>query len=287
MKKTIITLNSSQIKQFVTCPMAWNLRSAQSLGLHSEGRKPALDWGTLTHYVLEHFYRGRFEGNGLIEATEAMKFRDKRIPKDDELSIAQIWDLYPEKQEKLRERYMQYCMSKAMEPNHWKPKSSDHVEVGFTTVIYEDDQFIFVLEGRIDLLIATILGDTVIDHKTQSRLEFLSLTKLQFPVYCLGAQCPNIIVNYVMLTDKFDKYTFRTDGTTYSKAQLDWYREWLVKEVFWKVAKWQIEKKLGSCSGTYDSQECMYKSYCWEPSEEMAERILRHKYVTIKTRRSW
>lgn len=283
--KTIISLNSSQIKQFLSCNMFWNLRSAQGLGTINETRKDALDWGTLVHYVLEHYYRARWKSDGLEEATEAMKFRDKRVPKDDTLSINDIWNLYPDKQEFLLTRMKQYLGMKAMMGRDWRPKYENAVELGFSTSIYEDDTFIFALEGRIDLLESE---GAIVDHKTQSRLSFLSLHRPQFYVYCLGAQTDRFIINYFMLTEKFEsKWTFRVEGDTYRKSVLDYYRNYLITNVFAKIAQWKIEKNHGACAGVYDANECMYTSHCFEPSEEVAESILRHKFVKIQPRRSW
>lgn len=287
--KTIISLSSSAIKSFLACPMFWNYRHAQGRSLQQGERRLSLDAGTLVHFALENFYRGRGRGETGVEAmAKALRFDDGRIPKDDELSIAQMYKLYPEHHGLLRTRLMQYAGVAAMDPRHFRPVTEDSVELGFSTPIYEDDSHIFVIEGRIDLLVQTAMGLTNVDHKTQWKYSNLDVNKPQFVIYAIGAEAPNLVINYIMLTATYDaKYTFRRDGTTFSKSFLDWYRSMLITQVFGKIAMWNIAKNLGSCSGVYESNPCMFQSVCFDTNDERAEKILRHKYVQIKNRRSW
>lgn len=272
--KTIISLSQSQISEFLRCAQLWNLHSAQLWGKAEVQERHALDAGTIVHAFLEQHYKG----NNFAAA-----------PRHFSPETKELWEGFDEREYKGRPKYLtrdflfervkMYIMGRTLQGD-WKAKD---VEVGFSTVIFENDQFVFVLEGRIDLLTEGM----IIDFKTQSRYSNLSKRKIQFITYAMATGIPHVMIQYIMLTEKVDNHTFRTDLMSYSRAEMEYWKNYLIERVFMKIAKWEIEPNHGACAGTYDAAPCMFENVCWETDEDMRSRILRQNFVQIEEHRSW
>jgi len=277
--KTIISLSQSQISEFLRCPQLWNLHTAQNWGKPEQDERYYLDEGTIVHAFLEHYYR---DSTPLGNIPSKFTGEVKEIWRDFDVT-----DKYKERpahltKDFLFERIKLYVMGKMMRGD-WRARENG-VEVGFSTVIYEDDQFVFVIEGRIDLITT---DNCIVDHKTQSRWANLYMRKVQFVTYAMATGLSHVIANYIMLTKEVNAQTFRTDLVSFSKAELEYWKNYLIEWVFWKIARWEIWQNHGACGGTYDSWPCMFEKVCWEQNEEMRARILRHNFVKIEEHRSW
>lgn len=288
--KKVIALSSSQIAVFHQCPQKWNYLCAQELGPPIPFTKPAPDKGTVIHAVLEKYYRLRFTdvGAAMKSISDKWEFEPSTDPKKE--SPVEAWNRRtPEEQTFLRSLMLQYAAVKSI-TGDFTPLTQESVELGFSSIIYEDDDWIFALEGRIDLLAAdSQISERrkMVDHKAQVKAERLYLRRPQFQTYCLASKTSTLIVNYIRLHKEMQSRTFERDAITFSKSDMDYWRDYLVRAVFGKIARWEIEKDHGACGGAMDKYPCIFSDVCYEQDSEIAQRILAQRFVKVEGRRSW
>lgn len=274
MPKKILTLDSSQIDSFLTCPTLWFYHYKKRLEQRPrdgfERNKTPMDMGTYGHKLLEIIYKERAKGNHLGATDVAFAYDlDKETcrcshGREYHRVWAQDWKesnnlkgsdgcgsigctctefepvefpLNAVDREFTRERVLQYTFVEGSTIPELIPKSEKHVEVGFSHKLYEDSDRLYILEGRIDLLgqIARNVEEGWADHKFQARERNLYLKSIQFRNYAMVTQLPLGVVNYIRFAKKIEKdHTFKRDLISFSRAELDWWRGELIK-VFHKV----------------------------------------------------
>jgi hypothetical protein len=171
---------------------------------------------------------------------------------------------------RLREYFFTY------QNNDFQVETPDHVEVGFSEVIHEDTDNLFVLEGRIDLL-ANLQGiECVVDHKFQMRRHQLYPKSVQFRNYALVAKKLLFIVNYIRLTKSVDKDTLVRELVNFTVPEL---LAWKLKliDIFHRIKRakqlgdsgGQPEQNFGACPGRFN-YSCYFTHLCEEPNKEIA-----------------
>lgn len=304
-KKTLI-LDSSQIDAFLTCPQLWEYGYKDRLAPISAAKtSEAMAMGTLGHKFLEIYYKERARKVTQDEAIEkalafepeaeercslcdASREEHELIPEDKHIFQPKPFPLEKPKRAFVAQRFREYCYTYSQKDI--VPISSDHVEVGFSYKLYEDDECLYVLEGRMDLL--GQYGDNPIwmDHKFQLRSRDLYKKSIQFRNYAMVARETAGItmgmVNYIRMTKEITKDTLKREMITFSKPELDYWKYNLI-DIFHEIAKAvgdnKYEKNYSSCSGKF-GYPCDFTPLC----EEYVPGIIEAKRNTLYTiKKEW
>lgn len=250
--KTLI-LDSSQIAQYLTCPSKWHFGSQLHLEpAEFKESKVAMNMGTYGHKLLEVYYK--FKHLGIPKASEiALDYPiDKEVcrcghgtehhPEPHEYQDGckviscmcekfepMDFPLSTEDRLTVTNRFIDYTAYEGYVVPHMTAKSPDHLEVGFAEEIYKDDNYQFILEGRIDF-IGSISDQAPIawaDHKFQTKGSYLFNKSIQFRNYSMVQDLTIGAINYIRLADKLvlrqepKKYlTFERDVISFSRAEL-------------------------------------------------------------------
>lgn len=158
-----IILDASQIEQFEACPRKWY--NDHVLNLTSVTTNTALSTGSYFHEVLKLYYGLGLENAPVSKhikkavdyavhlATSAEAVRWPRVKADPKFHV---------------DRLRAYLITHMCEDDSAEIVA---VEKGFSTLLFEDSQRRYILEGMIDLIwIKKHMGLTVTDHKTQQRM---------------------------------------------------------------------------------------------------------------------
>lgn len=303
MPKFNLTLDSSQIYEFQTCPLKWYYKYKENLRLSNLAQKIAADKGTLVHHLSELYYTQRAllpNGNALLQLNDAIEtFKTTKVtkdlfPDDDgtlESFICQRFALYVQ-------RYLNEDFQVQVGAN-----GDAGVEIGFSNLLFENDEVRFVLEGRLDLLIKLANGELAwVDHKTQEKTSDLYSYKTQFRTYALATGFNYGIINYIgMQQDKNNELLrnnklFRRSLIHFPKEMI---QEWKFKiiTIFEKIytgltnenpEKYFYESKNESaCAGAFDSWPCEYSAICEEFNWDFKNKVKDFKYTKVKPWSPW
>ena len=280
--KKITTLNSTAIVHFLECPRKYNYASVQALapkGVFSE----AMGKGEIFHHLICKYWQLKLEKHPKPFLAITEELRNKR----EEFAYISNEDL-----DFLRQRFFAYSIfweSDPARPLVMEGKLA--IEIGFSVKIYEDDENIFILEGRLDR-IATQQGiDFLLDHKTQSRKSTYHWRRPQFMNYILGAQIQGmpinkLMVDYIGLQQTIGKDTFRRDMFQYPPSAIKEWHNYIIERIFKPVSLGKITfKERGSCEGTYSP--CTYNDLCDAPSDRAESELIELKFERREPHRSW
>lgn len=173
----------------------------------------------------------------------------------------------------VKDRVLMYTMVEGNGLPAFHAKSPEHVEVGFSHKLYEDDNRLYILEGRIDLIgqIANNCPDGWADHKFQMRQRDLYLKSIQFRNYALVTQKSIGVVNYIRFAKKVEKdVTFKRAIISFSRMEMESWKNQLTRifhQVEAQVESWNKQEDTiqthnwSSCSGKY-GYPCDYTDLC-------------------------
>lgn len=181
--KTIIRFDSQILNNLESC--ARKLKWASHVGYVPEHKADSLSKGILVHDAMAAYYTAIKDGISRRDAIDAMIAAiDKKILKTDlDLPVAM----------EVKKAATEYAMFRI--EDSWIPLA---IEQPFSYTIYEDDDYIFLHEGIVDLVIADVnIKMAVVDHKSSSRNSYVSSMSNQFKGYARAFSCPNMIVNKI------------------------------------------------------------------------------------------
>lgn len=196
-------------------------------------------------------------------------------------------EITPNEKNKVQQRFRDYCFTYSS--NEFHPPAASAVEVGFSYPLYEDDEYYFVLEGKIDLFKPTRKGMefSFVDHKFQLRQRDLYKKSIQFRNYGLVTNAKIAMINYIRLKEKLDNYTLQQVPITYAIDEHQWWKSRLIEYYFeileiLKVNKEGVEipKNWGACSGQF-GYECDYTQLCNE-RDSRVKNAMQEQLYTIK-----
>lgn len=303
--KKVITLDSSQLTTFNECPTMWNYGSVNRLVPKpiennfpkDEEKMDSKAAGSYGHKVLEFYYDGIKNG---VEQYTAFNDAIDIFHKD--------WDQTEEELSKLHDVVTTLggdniaIINKRLQEYTWfytKDFNPEALEVGFSKVIYEDAERVYILEGRIDFLGTSCDGGTPLfmDHKLQFKRSSLYTGSIQFRNYALATELEFGIVNYIRMAKNPDRNTFVRAPISYSKLQMDaWRRELLGS--FRLVEQYQDFLTLGiadeegkykrrsSCPGRFN-YPCPYITLCDEPIAELVQIKIKQSFEVKEEWRPW
>ncbi len=287
MPKIDIILDSTQISQFLECAEEWNLSNNENLELN-DAYKRALNMGSYGHLLLETYYK-ELCSNDKTKATEISLAT--KVPERLELENEDI--------ELVKERFQVYTF--VYLNDQFLVKDPACVELGFSYLLYEDDDRRYILEGKIDHYshhgpsFGYFNGQrTIMDHKFQLKAHDLYQRRIQFRNYALVAKASMFIINYIRLTKKVDKTTYKRDIIPFSTLELDLWRERLIR-IFRKVELEKIrvketgesyEHNWGSCENKY-GYACQYTHICESTSLVELEQVKKLRYHKKEEWKPW
>jgi hypothetical protein len=288
--KFILALDSTQIDAYKTCPTLWNQSHNLSLQLITPWlfNRP-MTMGTLGHAYLENFYRSRAQGTNPMQAiTNALRINYLDLGDD----VARL-DPKDVKTVNSRTRDYYHFYHTMGGGNDFTVSNPDHVEIGFSELLYEDSERIYILEGRIDLL-ASIMGqDIIVDHKYQGGTNDLYQKRIQFRNYAMVAKMNTLVVNYVRLQAiAVTENTFKRDWINFTSQEHVFWRQRLI-EIYHELANTlmfdnsQFDKNESACEGKHRQGPCEFTQLCEERDAGQFEIKKSSLYQIKKEWRPW
>lgn len=301
-----LILDSSQIAANFSCPTEWANRGLVAIDkAHPENTFRPSDSaaaGTLGHKYLEIYYSALACGKSSDEAgLIASRFN----------GLGDDFPLPGPLRDKTKQRVLDYFFfygqSGDYTPAAKKIKSiipspdnqslidsfqlDPLIEKGFSLQLFESNEYLFVLEGRIDFIGQTHDGTRLwMDHKFQFRAHDLYIKSIQFRNYALATGLNLGVINYIRLHDKLDdKKTFVRQPMSFSSLEMRHWREELI-EIYVKIARQvrdnHFPQNRNSCSGGF-GKPCQFTPLCEEYNLETREAIKRQNFVPKKEWRPW
>jgi hypothetical protein len=218
-KKITIVMDATMLDTLQACPFKFHLR--HNLNRVPFSKAEALDRGDLMHYAKEPYYLALKKGLSWPDALAAGIIGLRvRAAEESELSSQEIDVLVAAFQENV-------TLWKAMDVS----LRVEAVETPFSFVLYEDDNFRFVMAGKIDLLFSNErYTNCPMDTKTYSRAFPLRRSTNQFCCYATATQSNYLFVDRVGLQSSLkpqDKH--KRVPLSYDKAILDEWKEDTIK----------------------------------------------------------
>ncbi len=299
MKQTLI-LDSTQIDAFLTCPRLWHYGHKLRLTQRDDGdTKVAMQMGTYGHKLLEIFYRTRAEGSSLSVAleqamafdpdTESINCQNCNLVQEEHSDPDGCQEFKPKpypldkpNRELVKKQIRMYVL--VYGPSDYIINDPESIELGFSHKLYEDEDYLFILEGRIDLLepVLNVTKLAYADHKFQMRKHNLYKKSIQFKNYGLVTRATLAQVNYVRFTKEVNKDTFSRELISFTPIEHEAWESRLIG-IYKTIAKviresnenplyWQTmpsNPNWASCSGKF-GYPCDYVSLCEETNPNVA-----------------
>lgn len=274
-ERHVLTLNSHSLSYFQRCEQFYQYAVLENLILN-EPYYP-FDRGALISKIMELWYRARRRNYGIrkLQKLENKLFKillkANVIREDDRLQIAG--------------RIMEYF-------NKYRSESYKivAVEQGFSKVLYEDSNVLFIYEGRPDLVVdfGRGMGIGPIDHKTESRKSDIYMFNNQMIGYCWAINSKLGIYNFIGLQkDSKDGDVLRRTTCNFSDSQIEQWRADTIKWYYRILAARQNKKFLRSwnCDGKYGI--CQYAPICEMASDNGKLIKIKNLYKVGETYKSW
>jgi hypothetical protein len=284
--KTIITLDSWQIKSFLTCEESYKLAFIENL-------KPIRFWkdehrytdkGTLVHHMLATFYTMRALNPKVDRLTHGTATIN--LFKKNKLILNSGFD--KEFESFIISRFQQYLFKYMT--GDWIPTYRNGVvgvETPFAFKLYEDSERIFILEGRIDLLATDARGPFFCDHKTQGRISNLYARKIQFLCYALATGYEYGLINYFGLQKEYKEgETLRQKLIHIPKSVTEAFKKYLIEEVYMEIVASgtsAFRKNLNSCSGPDEKRPCQFAMICENSDSKERQSLIKQQFYETGT----
>lgn len=293
MSKQILTLDSSQIVQFLKCPTFHHYCSTRNL-VHRHVSRAAMDRGTVMHGLIQRYYHSLTEQES---PTIAMQFALGELN-----TLKQTVNLEEKDYDVIARRFTGYMVkyyTDKIKVAVWQGRPA--LEIGFSIPILDNDQYYFVLEGKIDMI--SVMSDQLIiwDHKCQSREYYLYGYTIQMLNYALAVGTKQTMHNYIRLHQKEQPNTY-VRKLNYIPGWL--LNQWKVKlqNIFHTVANrtlWISEnEKLyyeihgkdfpnQSCSDIGFGKKCPFTDVCQEQLVSIQEQIIKRDFQKREPWKPW
>lgn len=310
-EKYTLTMDASALKMFQTCELMWAYAYREHIKLSSTQvatKASALDKGTLVHLVLEAFYKAKLKypaedgyqhGQRALDAFFKHKLVTETYFTNEEIQF-------------IKNRFVNYVAfwrDRDLVPV--KKGDAVGVELGFSKVLYEDDNVLFVTEGKIDII--NSLGHDVIgfcDHKSQERVNHLYYFRPQMLTYAWATGLNHAMINYFGLQKDFKDHTFRRESFEIPNWMIKRWEQKMLR-IYWYIYsrdmslfklkdpsmetieyipeanEIKFNRNESSCSGAFDSSPCQYRYLCETGSDEMRNNIKQFKYEKVEVWQPW
>jgi hypothetical protein len=281
MSKFTLSINSHSLSDFQECESKYCFK--HFIGIEPLGSRMAMERGTLFAKFLEILYKNRIRPRQMF----------KRV-----LNNPLLWTRELEEKCNISqsEAYDVYAVMKAYALN-WKGRDWEPiaVEKGFSKIIYEDDENLFVWEGRPDLvakephsgpdLVTPINGELIVcDHKTQGRANSIYQFNNQSRGYLWATGATKFAYNYITFTKTAQ---FRREVFPFTPAQIEDWRQSTIEWLF-RVKEAKLKAKFlpsWNCSTIYGP--CEFHRICEQPKPEIKSFTIKSQFKVRKLYRSW
>lgn len=260
-----IILDASQLNVFEACPRKWYYD--QVLNLTTARTNPSLSTGSCWHEVLKFYYTKGMEqpplSNHLKETIEFAHFLATG-PRSIE------WPRIKDNPKFFIDRIRAYFINYLYKDDTTQVIA---VEKGFSTLLYEDSERRYILEGMIDLIsLENHLGLTVTDHKTQQRYDTLYEYNHQLCNYLSFTGAEYFRYNYIGQQESQNANTFHRQIFKAPPGMLAQWRKDVLK-TFQEMERFVIEgmseasfpRRRNSCDTKYGT--CQFHKICQEPDD--------------------
>jgi hypothetical protein len=332
MSRQILVLDSSQIAAWGECNQYWNLKYNENLTSSNEIRED-MAAGTYGHKLLELYYTNIALGLKTADAWhDANMFHAKG---DFPLSIAKrefvhkrCWEYVcvyaqndiiplmgqPEKRivfgPHLSSMDHEFCVRCGMNreqvinqgPLGVCPQNPETklfpkplVEQGFSYPLLDTPEYLFVLEGRIDVMATLNNGSNgIVDHKFQGRERSLYGKSIQFRNYAMVSDFNYVVVNYIRLHQAISEKTFVRDTIYYSSLEKQIWKRRLIEKykkiahdrevAAQKIGHSAFEKEESACSGKF-GYPCEFTKICNDNFDLVSIQAVKEQF--FKKREVW
>ena len=305
-EKFTLILDSSQLSTIYSCMQKWDWSQNHKLyKLSDEGGElplsQAILGGTYGHKLMEVYDTVLMKTGDAVEAisiagneeTWSIKEPQHFFTSGDKVEtfLREISTLDPKRKSLVYQRAFGSIVRYARDPY-----TVLGVEQGFSHKLYEDDNNLFILEGRFDILIEKQGIRLWADHKFQDQARNLYPKNVQFRNYSMVSGCNTGMINYVRLNQSETPTTYHRALTPFSPDELEAWRNELILKYFevksFKLygppvnhtVKW---RNRGTC-GHFEYDECWYTQLCNETNPELIQiRIDQNYGIREKMWRPW
>jgi hypothetical protein len=259
--KKVLKLDSHLLSNYQNCPKQFYYNGIRRIEL----ARPVefFQRGTVMTECLEDMYNQKH--GGIWQPANMVDIAEKRVDKS---------EMSDENKALVTRVFYQYCRYYAKED--WVPLAT---ELPFSVVLYEDDEYIFIYEGRIDLLVFKSRYDRqiiVTDNKTYSRESEIYPFNNQAMGYCYVLRTNTFCYNYIGFTQtkKPDDNFFRTQ-VKFSPQQI---HDWKEDTIYWfhKIVRDEDYRKSRQCEGKYGV--CSFHELCENPFQVSRDQLITIKY---------
>src|SRR3990172_878807 len=183
MPKFTLSLNSHALSAYQECENKYLF--THLVGIESLGAKFAMDRGTIFAKFLEILYYNRIKPRpSFLRTLNNPLVWTKHISEKCGVPNKDAFDIY-----RVMVQYTQFWKGE-----DWEPIA---VEKGFSKILYEDDENLFVWEGRPDLIAKVGEKIIVCDHKTQGQTKSIYQFNNQSRGYLWGIGAHEFVYNYI------------------------------------------------------------------------------------------
>ena len=296
MSRQTLVLDSSQISTLLECEERWRLEQQEQL-IHINKSCPAetnrpndpIAAGSLGHKYLEIYYRTL----GMTsDQTESAKVALAFDPDAADGNDSHSFPLDLELRAKVKKRFCDYLLVYAardyavktarrsaigLDENGDLSDTFEYiplVEQGFSYKLFESPEYLFVLEGKIDLIAEAGGQDLYVDHKFQFRERELYKKSIQFRNYALATGLDLGIINYIRMTKDIGPKTFVRQPISFSALERRLWKQQLIGiyiELAKKIQRGELIQNFGACGGKF-GYECEFTPICeeWNPDTKRA-----------------
>lgn len=300
-KKLVLVADSTQIATWDECPEKWNLGFRQHLGDMLDFDEP-ITIGTYGHKLLEVYYKNKH----LLGASEAFKL-SRSIDIDKTNKLYEKFPLTDQVRAKVKARFADYFMTYGAndyvlctKPAH-TIRTDDFgnpydcytdepiVEKGFSYCLLDTREYLFVLEGKIDLIVDTPMGKAFLDHKWQLRERNLYPKSIQFKNYAMVTGLNLGIINYIRLKDKLDDKTLIRAPIAFDGRELRQWREEVIHyfvQMAGDARRNDYARRWGACSGKF-GYTCEFSKLCPEYRNPLLYRGIKSTLIKREEWKPW
>jgi hypothetical protein len=269
--KFTLSLNSHALSNYQECEGKYLYTNL--IGIEGLGNKFAMDRGTLFAKFLEIYYKHRLKPRkSTVKVLNNPIVWTRRIQKNLNLKESEAFSLY-----QTMKGYVQHWKGQ-----DWTPLA---VEKGFSKILYEDSDNLFVWEGRPDLIGSLSNGETIVcDHKTQAQTRSYYAFNNQARGYLWATGATKFVYNYITM---LKTPVFRREAHSFTEAQIeDWKSNTI--EWFFRIKKSLQDEKFPlswNCEGKFGT--CPFHLICEQPLDTRKAYVIKTQYKKRKLYRSW
>lgn len=302
MPQQILILDSSQIAAFLNCPTEWDYSYNQNLGYEAAPDEP-MQAGTFGHKWLEIFYGSRGQGDPInVAVSNAHALKPSAEFNLSDQMVKQI-------KERLDHYWMVYSANDfaPMVKKGYEVKINEFglpidtypsiplVEQGFSYPLLDTREYLFILEGKIDLICNYNNQRAFVDHKFQFRKRDLYLSRIQFKNYALATGLYFGVVNYIRLHKEVTKDTLSRQPINFNPMFLQTWKAALI-QIYKRIARLKAEGPIemnmtdghnwDACEGKF-GYPCKFTPVCEEFSQPMKQALKNQLYIIKQEWKPW